>query len=95
MIDYTVTLTDAEDKAMQYAAASVSEWIDNSAHNRARIAMDEICKIYTDHKLNNNEAITVVGKDAMVLAAFEEGLVKTGAQRNEEAAAEAAALAAE
>lgn len=95
MADYTVTLTDAEDKALQYAAASVSEWIDNAAHNRARIAMDEICKIYTDQKLNNNEPITVVGKDAMVLAAFEEGLVKTGAQRNEEAAAEAAALAAE
>ena len=95
MADYTVTLTDAEDKAMQYAAASVSDWIDNAAHNRARIAMDEICKIYTDYKLNNNQPITVVGKDAMVLAAFEEGLVKTGAQRNEEAAAEAAALAAE
>ena len=95
MADYTVTLTDAEDKAMQYAAASVSDWIDNAAHNRARIAMDEICKIYTDHKLNNNEPITVVGKDAMVLAAFEEGLVKTGAQRNEEAAAAAAALAGE
>ena len=95
MADHTVTLTDAEEKAMEYASASVSEWIDNAAHNRARIAMDEICKIYTDHKLNNNEAITVVGTDAMVLAAFEEGLVKTGAQRNEEAAAAAAALAGE
>jgi hypothetical protein len=86
-MDYTVTLTDAEDKALQYATASVQDWIDNAAHNRARIAIDEICKIYTEHKLNNNEAITVVGKDAMVLAAFEEGLVKTGAQRNQEAAA--------
>ncbi len=85
-MDYTVTLTEAEDKAMQYAATSVQDWIDNAAHNRARIAIDEICKIYTDHKLNNNEAITVVGKDAMVLAAFEEGLVKTGVQRNQEAA---------
>ena len=72
---------------MEYTAASVQDWIDNAAHNRARIAIDEICKIYTDHKLNNNEAITVVGKDAMVLAAFEEGLVKTAAQRNQETAA--------
>ena len=92
MANHTVTLTDAEEKAMEYAAASVSEWIDNAAHNRARIAMDEICKIYTDHKLENNEAITVVGKDAMVLAAFEEGLVQTGAERN---AAASAALNAE
>ena len=87
-MDYIVTLTEAEDKAMQYAAASVSDWIDNAAHNRARIAIDEICKIYTDYKLTNNEPITVVGKDAMVLAAFEEGLVKTAAQRDEEAAAQ-------
>jgi hypothetical protein len=86
-MDYTVTLTEAENKAMEYTAASVQDWIDNAAHNRARIAIDEICKIYTDHKLNNNEAITVVGKDAMVLAAFEEGLVKTAAQRNQETAA--------
>jgi hypothetical protein len=76
-MDHTVTLTEAEYKAMQFAALSVSEWIDNSVHNRARIAMDEICKIYTEHKLNNEEPITAVGKDAMVLAAFDEGLVKT------------------
>lgn len=88
-MDYTVTLTDAEDKALQYATASVQDWIDNAAHNRARIAIDEICKIYTEHKLNNNEAITVVGKDAMVLAAFEEGVVKSGAERAIEAEAAA------
>ena len=92
-MDYTITLTEAEDLALQYVAADPQDWIDNAAHNRARIAIDEICKIYTEYKLNNNEPITVVGKDAMVLAAFEEGLVKTGAQRNEEAAAAAAALA--
>ena len=92
-MDYTIILTEAETKAMEYIAADPQEWIDNAAHNRARIAIDEICKIYTEYKLNNNEPITVVGKDAMVLAAFEEGLVKTGAQRNEEAAAAAAALA--
>lgn len=94
-MDYTVTLTEAETKAMEYAAASVQDWIDNAAHNRARIAIDEICKIYTEYKLTNSEPITVVGKDAMVLVAFEEGLVKTGAQRNEEAAAASAALAGE
>ena len=71
---------------MQYAAISVQDCSDNAAENRGRSAIDEICKIYTDHKLNNNEASTVVGKDAMVLAAFEEGLVKTGVQRNQEAA---------
>jgi len=85
-MDYTVTLTEAETKAMEYIAADVQEWIDNAAHNRARIAIDEICDLYVKHKLDNNEAITATNKSDMVLAAYEEGLVKTAAERNEEAA---------
>ena len=45
-------------------------------------AIDEICAIYTNHKLDNNEAITVVGKDAMVLAAYSEGLIQSAATRS-------------
>ena len=86
-MDYTVTLTEAENKAMEYAAADVQDWIDNAAHNRARIAIDEICDLYVKHKLDNNEAITATNKPDMVLAAYEEGLVKTAAERNEEASA--------
>ena len=85
-MDYTITLTEAQQKAMEYIAVDVDDWITNAATNRARIAIDEICKLYTNHKLENNEPITAVGKDAMVLAAYEEGLIKTAAQRNEEAA---------
>ena len=39
---YTVTLTDAEDKALGLIASSQQEWIDNAVHNRCRIAIDEI-----------------------------------------------------
>lgn len=85
-MDYTVTLTEAENKAMQYIAADPQEWIDNAATNRARIAIDEICDLYVKHKLDNNEAITATNKPDMVLAAYAEGLVKTAAERNEEAA---------
>ena len=84
-MDYTVTLTEAETKAMEYVAADVQDWIDNAATNRARIAIDEICDLYVKHKLDNNEAITATNKPDMVLAAYEEGLVKTAAERNEEA----------
>jgi hypothetical protein len=83
-MDYTITLTEAENKAMEYIAADVDDWITNAATNRARIAIDEICDLYVKHKLDNNEAITVTNKPDMVLAAYEEGLVKTAAQRNEE-----------
>jgi len=87
-MDYTITLTEAEQKAMEYIAADVDEWITNAATNRARIAIDEICDLYVKHKLDNNEAITATNKPDMVLAAYEEGLIKTAAQRNEEAAAQ-------
>ena len=92
-MDYTITLTEAENKAMEYIAADVDEWITNAATNRARIAIDEICDLYVKHKLDKNEAITATNKPDMVLAAYAEGLVKTAAQRNEEAAAASAALA--
>ena len=84
-MDYTITLTEAEDLALQYVAADVDEWITNAATNRARIAIDEICDLYVKTKLENNESITATNKPDMVLAAYEEGLVKTAAQRNEEA----------
>ena len=40
-------------------------------------AINEICALYTNHKLENDEAITVVGKDAMVSAAYSEGLIQS------------------
>jgi hypothetical protein len=84
-MDYTITLTEAEDLALQYVAADPQEWIDNAATNRARIAIDEICDLYVKNKLENNQPITTTNKPDMVLAAYEEGLVTTAAQRNEEA----------
>ena len=83
-MDYTITLTEAEDLALQYVAADPQDWIDNAATNRARIAIDEICDLYVKHKLENNQPITATNKPDMVLAAYQEGLVKTAAQRNKE-----------
>jgi hypothetical protein len=84
-MDYTITLTEAEQKAMEYITADVDDWITNAATNRARIAIDEICDLYVKHKLDNNQAIIVTNKPDMVLAAYEEGLVKTVVERNLEA----------
>lgn len=87
-MDYTITLTEAENLALQYAAADVDEWITNAATNRARIAIDEICDLYVKHKLDNNQPITATNKPDMVLAAYDEGIIKTAAQRNEEVSAQ-------
>lgn len=87
MTTYTVTYTETEDKAMQYAAASVDDWIQNAAHERARIAIDEIVALAVQKFLEAGQSIPG-SKDEIVAAAFANGWVKTAAQRNEEAASQ-------
>ena len=90
MVDITVKLTDTQNKCLEYAAASVQDWADNALHNRARIAQEEIIAALVAH-CNANEVAMAVGVDAQVAQAFELGVVKTGAQRNADADAAAAA----
>jgi hypothetical protein len=81
---YTVSITDAEKKALEYIALSVQDWIDNAVDNRARIAIDEI---YTAEvaRMTADPAITSIpaDKDAVVLAAD----IKSAATRQAEAEA--------
>jgi|688.fasta_scaffold214301_2 hypothetical protein len=86
MANYTITYTATEDLAMQYAAASVDDWIQNAAHERARIAIDEIVAVAVQKFLEAGQSIPG-SKDEIVAAAFDNGWVKTAAQRNEEALA--------
>lgn len=86
MPKYTINYTTTEDKAMQYAAASVDDWIQNAAHERARIAIEEIVALAVQKFLEAGQSIPG-SKDEIVAAAFDNGWVKTAAQRNEEALA--------
>jgi hypothetical protein len=90
MANYTITLTAAEDAALSSTALSQDEWIQNAVHERCRVAIDEIVALTVQKCLATNTAIPG-SKDAMVDLAFEQGWVKTVAQRNAEA--EAARLA--
>jgi hypothetical protein len=83
MPDITVSLTDTENKSLTYAAASVQDWADNALKNRARIAKNEIISLLVTH-CNTNGVAMAVGEDAQVTQAFELGVVKTGAEVNEE-----------
>ena len=89
MVDFTVTLTDTENKGMEYAALNVQDWIDNAATNRARIAVDEIVNLYTTKALDDGVAIPAT-RDLIVEDAFTRGWVKTAAQRDSDAASELA-----
>ena len=90
MPNITVALTDTQNKCLEYAAADVQDWADNALHNRARIAQDEIIAALVAH-CNANEIALATGADAQVAQAFELEVVKTAAQRNAAAAAEAPA----
>ena len=82
-MDYTITLTDTEDKALSYASLSQQDWIDNAVHNRCRIAIDEIVDIYTKRALDEGVQIPAT-RELIVADAFTKGWVKTAKQLNEE-----------
>ena len=88
MPDFIITLTDTENKAMEYCAVDVDEWITNAATNRARIAADEIVALLVAHCNENNIALAV-GVTAQVEQAYNLGIVTTAAARNAAAAEEA------
>ena len=90
MTTYTITLSAAEDAAFSFAALSQDDWIQNAVHERCRIAIEEIVQITVQKCLEAD--IQIPGsKDEMVALAFEQGWVKTAAQRQAEAEAELAA----
>ena len=72
---YSVGISTGEFKALQYVMVDQKEWITNAIQNRARIATDEIVKIYTNHKIKNGEAITAIGSTAVIEAAYAEGVI--------------------
>ena len=80
----TVTLTDTENKALEYAAVSVQDWADNALKNRARIAKDEIIALLVAH-CNANDGALAVGEAAQVAQAYDLGVVRTAAQVNADA----------
>ena len=86
MPDITVSITDTENKCLEYAALSVQNWADNALHNRSRIAQEEIIAALVAH-CNENDIAIATGADAQVTQAFELGVVKTATKRNEEALA--------
>jgi hypothetical protein len=79
MKDYTITLSDAEDKALAYVAVSQQEWIDNAIHERCRVAIEEIVAAEVQRKLELGETISGT-KDDIVLGAP----ILSAAERNEQ-----------
>jgi hypothetical protein len=90
MVTYTITLSDAEDKALHVVSLSAQDWIDNAVHERCRIAIDEIVNAEVQRKLSNGESITG-SKEDIVMAAD----IESAAERQARMEAEAQARLAE
>ena len=88
----TITLTDAEQKALAYVAVSPEDWINNAVHERCRIAIDEIVAAEVQRKLAAGEPITGT-KDDIVMAAQIESAADRQARLEAEHAARIAAEA--
>lgn len=64
----TITLSDAELKALNYVASSAQEWAENAVKERCRISIEDIVSQEVQRKLALGETISGT-KDDIVLAA--------------------------
>ena len=81
-MDYTITLSDAQVKSLEYVAYDPKDWIENAAFARASVAAQEILKINTEH-CNANSIQLAVGEDAQITQAYTLGLIKTAKDRKD------------
>jgi hypothetical protein len=68
---YTITLSEAEDKALGVVALNQQDWIDNAIHERCRVAIDEIVNAEVQRKLAAGEPITGSKEDIVMAANIE------------------------
>ena len=86
MPDITVSITDTEEKALNYICVGITTFTSNWLKNRARKAKDEIVALTIKH-CNENDIAIGVGITAQIDQAYSLGVVKTAEQRNIDSAA--------
>jgi hypothetical protein len=80
-MDITITLTDAEVKALAYVTVDVQDWVDNAIKERCRLAMEEIFKLEVERMAADPSVKTIpADKEEVVLAAD----IKSAADRHQE-----------
>lgn len=84
----TITLSDAQFKALEVVAISAQEWIENAAHARCAIAIDEIVAKEVERITLTGGTISGTKEDIVNAAPIE-----SAAQREARAQAEAAQAA--
>ena len=80
MVDYTINVSDVNDKVLGYVANSQQEWIENCVSARMISAKNEIITILVAH-CNENGITIATGEDAQINQAFDLGIVKLAKDR--------------
>lgn len=78
----TITLSDAELKALEVVAISAQDWIDNVAHERCRIAIEQIVASEVERITASGGTISGTKEDIINAAP-----IKSAAERQADAAA--------
>jgi len=81
---FTVELSDAEKKALEYVSVTANDWIQHAVHERCRLAMEEMVQEEVKQKLAAGEPI-IGTKEQIVMASS----LPSALQRHEEALAKA------
>jgi hypothetical protein len=76
---YTITVTDAQQKALEYVAYDPQEWIENAVYVRSQIAIDEIVALEVERITSQGGELSGTKED-IVLAAP----IKSARERQEE-----------
>jgi len=71
--NYTISLSDEQKAAFETVTFDIKEWIENFAHERARVAIDDMIKNLVEH-CNANEIALAVGRAAQIQQAVALGL---------------------
>lgn len=75
----TITLSDAEFKALEFVAISAQDWADNVVHERCRIAMEQIVAAEVERITASGGSISGTKEDIVNAAP-----IKSAAQRQAE-----------
>jgi hypothetical protein len=79
MATYTITLTDAEDKALGFVAVSQEAWINHAVHERCRLAIEDIVNAEVQRLLAAGQTISGSKEDIVIAAP-----IKSAAERQTE-----------
>lgn len=73
---YTVTLSEAEDKALSTVVFDQNEWIQNAVHQRCRIAIEDIVQAEVQRLLAEGKTISGSKEDIVLAADLETAVEK-------------------